>query len=92
MVGERARGRGYLAEPSVALTVSARKIGLTAPSDLERTVRVDLTAPSVSYTAPGTLQVGVALAPMSPATTIPDWRRTRPWGCRRGSRSTRGRV
>ena len=59
----------YLAEPGVALTVTARKTGLTPPSDVVRTVRVDLATPAVSYTAPATLQVGVALAPMNPATT-----------------------
>ena len=82
----------YLAEPSVALTVSARKIGLTAPSDLERTVRVDLTAPSVSYTAPGTLQVGVALAPMSPATTDPDLASYAAVGLPAGARDQPGGV
>ena len=62
----------YLAEPSVALTVTARKTGLTAAMDVVRTVTVDLVAPAASYTAPGTLQVGVALAPLNPATTDTD--------------------
>ena len=62
----------YLAEPSVALTVTARKTGLTAAMDVVRTLTVDLVAPAASYTAPGTLQVGVALAPLNPATTDTD--------------------
>ena len=43
---------GYLNEPSVEVTVSASKVGLTAASDVVRTVAVDLTAPEVSYAAP----------------------------------------
>ena len=57
----------YVTEPSVVLTVSAAKAGYTA-ADLMRTVTVDLTAPSVSYTAPGFVEGGVEHArPSSPA-------------------------
>ena len=50
----------YLVEPSVALTVSAAKTGFMAPAEVVGTVIVDLTAPTVSYTAPTSLQVGSA--------------------------------
>ena len=51
---------GYLVEPSVALTVSAAKTGFMAPAEVVGTVIVDLTAPTASYTAPTSLQVGSA--------------------------------
>ena len=57
----------YLSEPSVVLTVSGSKVGLTAATDVVRTVAVDLTAPAASYTAPAALQVGVAMADAAPA-------------------------
>ena len=58
----------YITGTSVAVTVSASKTGLTTPNDVTRTVTVDLTAPSApSYTAPATLQVGVAITAMSPS-------------------------
>ena len=50
----------YLVEPSVALTVSAAKTGFMAPAEVVGTVIVDLTAPTASYTAPASLQVGSA--------------------------------
>ena len=52
----------YLTGTSVAVTVSAAKTGFTAPSDVTRTLAVDLTAPSAT-TAPSALQVGVAVTP-----------------------------
>ena len=58
----------YITGTSVAVSVSASKIGFTAPNNVTRTVTVDLTAPSApSYTAPSTLQVGVAITAMSPS-------------------------
>ena len=72
----------YVTAPSVVLTVSAAKAGYTA-ADRMRPVTVDLTAPSVSYTPPGSLQVDVEVPAVSPVTTDMDWRRMRPRGCRR---------
>ena len=66
-----AANAGYLTEGTVVLTVGAMKTGYTAAADVVRTVTVDLTAPSVSYTAPDTLQVDVA-ASVSPVTTDAD--------------------
>ena len=58
----------YITEPSVGVTVSASKTGYTAPTDVERTLTVDLAAPSApTYTAPSSLKVGEALAEMSPS-------------------------
>ena len=62
----------YLTGASVAVTVSASKTGFTSPSDVMRTLAVDLTAPAASYTAPGTLKVGVAIGAMTPSTTATD--------------------
>ena len=57
----------YITGTSVDVTVSATKTGYTAPDNVERTLTVDLTAPSApTYTAPDSLQVGVAIAAMSP--------------------------
>ena len=58
----------YITGTSVDVTVSATKTGFTAPGDVQRTLTVDLTAPTApTYTAPGSLKVGVAIAAMSPA-------------------------
>ena len=62
----------YLAEPSVTVTVSSTKVGFTVPSDVTRDLTVDLAAPSVSYPAPGTLKVGVAITEMMPSFTATD--------------------
>ena len=58
----------YIAGTSVGVTVSASKTGFTAPSDVERTLAIDLAAPAVSYTAPPSLKVGEAITAMSPST------------------------
>ena len=51
----------YIRGTSVAVRVSASKTGF-APSDVTRTLTVDLTAPTApSYTAPASLKVGVAV-------------------------------
>ena len=42
----------YIIQPSVTITVSASKTGFAAPADVTHKLAVDLTAPSVSYTAP----------------------------------------
>ena len=62
----------YITGPSVAVTVSATKSGFTTPGSVTRTLAVDLTAPTVSYTVPTTLTVGVAIAEIAPSTTDPD--------------------
>ena len=57
----------YITGTSVDVTVSASKTGFTAPAAITRTLTVDLTAPTApTYTAPASLQVGVAIAAMSP--------------------------
>ena len=62
----------YITGTSVTVTVSASKTGFTSPSDVMRTLAVDLTAPAASYTAPGTLKVGVAIGAITPSTTDTD--------------------
>ena len=57
----------YITGASVAVRVSAAKTGFTAPADVERALAIDLTAPvAPTYTAPGSLKVGVAITAMSP--------------------------
>ena len=61
-------GATYIAGTSIGLTVSAAKTGFTAPSDVQRTLTVDLAAPTApTYTAPASLKVGVAITAMSPS-------------------------
>ena len=62
----------YITGTSVTVTVSASKTGFTPPSDVTRSLGVDLVEPSVSWTAPGSLQVGVAIGAMSPTTSDTD--------------------
>ena len=62
----------YIAGTSVTVTVSATKAGFTAASPVTRELTVDLSAPSASYTAPATLQVGVAITAMTPTTIAGD--------------------
>ena len=58
----------YITGTSVDVTVSATKTGFTAPGDVQRTLTVDLTAPTApTYTVPASLKVGVAIAAMSPS-------------------------
>ena len=57
----------YITGASVDVTVSAAKTGFTAPSDVQRTLTVDLTAPTApTYAAPSSLQVGEAITLISP--------------------------
>ena len=61
----------YITGTSVDVTVSATKTGYTAPDNVERTLTVDLTAPTApTYTVPASLKVGVAIAAMSPTDGI----------------------
>ena len=62
----------YITGTSVAVSVSASKSGFTSPDAVTRTLAVDLAAPSVSYTAPASLKVGVAITAMTPTTTDAD--------------------
>ena len=58
----------YITGTSVAVTVSAAKVGYTAPDEVERTLAVDLTAPTApTYTVPDSLAVGTAISAMSPS-------------------------
>ena len=58
----------YITGTSVEVTASASKSGFTAPSDVERTLAVDLTAPTApTYAAPGSLKVGEAITAISPS-------------------------
>ena len=57
----------YITGTSVVVAVNATKTGYTSPSAVQRTLTVDLTAPTApTYTAPGSLKVGVAITAMSP--------------------------
>ena len=58
----------YITGTSVAVTASASKIGYTAPSDVERTLSIDLVAPTApTYAAPGSLKVGEDITAMTPS-------------------------
>ncbi len=58
----------YITGTSVAVSVSAAKTGVASPSDVTRTLTVDLVAPAPpAYTAPGSLTVGVPIAAMNPS-------------------------
>ena len=58
----------YITGTSVAVSVTASKAGYTAPTDVERSLTVDLAAPTApTYTAPGSLKVGEAIAALSPS-------------------------
>ena len=57
----------YITGASVTLSVAAAKTGFTSPSDVTRTLAIDLSAPTApSYTAPAALTVGEAITAMSP--------------------------
>ncbi len=62
----------YISGTSVDLTVSAAKTGFTAASDVQRTLTVDLAAPSATYQAPGSLTVGVAITDIAPGNPSSD--------------------
>ena len=67
----------YITESSVTVMVSASKPGLTPPSDVMRTLPVDLTLPSVSYPEPDVIQeagVFVEITPSTSATDIAEYR------------------
>ena len=74
----------YITGTSVTVTVSASKAGFTAPADVTRTLAIDLVRPSVSYTAPGSLTVGVALTALPSTSDNRCWRIQRHGSCRRG--------
>ena len=60
-----------IAETSVVLSVTASKTGYT-DATVTRTLPVDLTAPTVSYTAPDSLKVDVAIESIDPTTSDTD--------------------
>ena len=62
----------YITGTSVTVTVSATKNDLPSPSDVERTVTVDLIPPTASYSAPADLQVGVAITGLAPTNAATD--------------------
>ena len=64
-------GATYITETSVTLSVTASQIGFTSET-VTRALTVDLTRPDVSYTAPDSLKVGVAVASITPTTTDTD--------------------
>ena len=58
----------YITGTGVDVEVNASKTGFTSPAAVERALAVDLIAPTApAYTAPALLQVGVTIAPLSPA-------------------------
>ena len=58
----------YITGASLVVEVNATKTGFTAPAAITRTLTVDLTAPTApTYTAPGSLKVGVAITAVSPS-------------------------
>ncbi len=61
----------YIAEPSVPISVTATKTGYTSATPVTGVLRVDVTAPTVSYTPPDRLQVGewIGLPPMGTSDT-----------------------
>ena len=63
--------RNYITGTSVGLSVTATKPEYTSVT-VTRTLTVDLTAPTVSYTAPSNLEVGEAITAMVPTTNDTD--------------------
>ena len=61
----------YITEMSVSLSVTATKNGFT-DATVPRMLPVDLTAPTVNYTAPSSLKVGVAITSITPTTSDMD--------------------
>ena len=63
---------GYIVEGDLSVTVDATKAGFTAAAQAARTLTVDLTAPTATWTPPATLQVGVAIDALTPVTDDTD--------------------
>ena len=66
------KDEGSITGTSVSLSVTATKPGFTDATPVSRTLTVDLTAPTVSYTAPSNLTVGVLITPIAPTTSDTD--------------------
>ena len=64
-------GSSYLVEPGIDIVATATKSGFTAAMPVTRTVTVDVTSPTVSYTAPSALTVGVAIDNIDPTDAEP---------------------
>jgi len=72
-------GASYITGTSVDVEANASKTGLTSPGTVTRALTVDLNAPEApAYTAPASLQVGVAITAMRPlgGTGIDEYRAT----------------
>ena len=67
-----AENQNYITGSSASLSVTATKTGYEPSATVSRTLTVDLTVPTVSYTAPLSLQVGVEITPITPTTSDTD--------------------
>ena len=61
----------YIVEPSATVLVSASKPGFPQARSVARTLAVDTTAPTVSYSAPESMRVGEALPDVAPTDDTP---------------------
>ena len=58
----------YITGTSVTVTVRASKTGFTSPADIERSLTIDLSAPTApGYTTPAALTVGTAITALNPS-------------------------
>ena len=67
-----AENQSYITGSSASLSVTATKTGYERSATVIRTLTKDLVHPSVSYTAPLSLQVGVEITPITPTTSDTD--------------------
>ncbi len=67
-----AENQSYITGSSASLSVTATKTGYEPSATVSRTLTKDLVHPSVSYTAPLSLQVGVEITPITPTTSDTD--------------------
>ena len=67
-----ADNQSYITGSSATLSVTATKTGYEPSATVSRTLTKDLVHPSVSYTAPLSLQVGVEITPITPTTSDTD--------------------
>ena len=65
-----AENQSYITGSSASLSVTATKTGYEPSATVSRTLTKDLVHPSVSYTAPLSLQVGVEITPTTSDTDI----------------------
>ena len=67
-----ADNQSYIAGSNALLSVTATKTGYEPSATVSRTLTKDLVHPSVSYTAPLSLQVGMEITPITPTTSDTD--------------------